>query len=206
MHCTSPRARAGFRILAASRLPGAEPAPIIVCISSTKRMISLCFLSSSMSLRRRSSNCPRYCVPATMAAMSSATMRFPASTRGALPPAMRCARPSTTALLPTPGSPMRIGLFFLRRQSICTIRSVSRSRPTTGSNPPLAAMAVRSVPKWSMTGVSVFSLVRVPAGCWLPAALPADAKSSGGMSSASSLSMPNVLLGSSTPRRSQTFS
>ena len=34
MHCSSPRARAGFRMLAASMAPSAAPAPIRVCTSS----------------------------------------------------------------------------------------------------------------------------------------------------------------------------
>ena len=34
---------------------------------------------------------------------------------GAFPLAMSCASPSTMAVLPTPGSPMSTGLFFLRR-------------------------------------------------------------------------------------------
>jgi hypothetical protein len=53
------------------------------------------------------------------------------------------------ALLPTPASPIRIGLFFLRRERICTTRSISRSRPITGSILPSRAMRVRSVPNRS---------------------------------------------------------
>src|SRR5947209_5610110 len=45
---------------------------------------------------------------------------------------MRWARPSTTAVLPTPGSPTSTGLFFVRRERICMIRSISVSRPTHG--------------------------------------------------------------------------
>ena len=45
---------------------------------------------------------------------------------------MRWARPSTTAVLPTPGSPMSTGLFLVRRERICMIRSISVSRPTHG--------------------------------------------------------------------------
>jgi hypothetical protein len=62
---------------------------------------------------------------------------------------MRCARPSTTAVLPTPGSPMSTGLFFVRRERICMIRSISFSRPTTGSSLPSAASLVRLRPNWS---------------------------------------------------------
>src|SRR5881227_2025354 len=52
---------------------------------------------------------------------------------------MRWARPSTMAVLPTPGSPIRTGLFFWRRARICMIRSISVCRPTTGSSLPACA-------------------------------------------------------------------
>ena len=66
----------------------------------------------------RSSNCPRYLVPATKAAKSSEITRLSKSTRDTLRCTMRSASPSTIAVLPTPGSPIRMGLFFLRRESI----------------------------------------------------------------------------------------
>ncbi len=40
--------------------------------------------------------------------------------------------PSTMAVFPTPGSPMRTGLFFVRRDSTCITRRTSSSRPMTG--------------------------------------------------------------------------
>src|SRR4249919_1626867 len=52
---------------------------------------------------------------------------------------MSWARPSTTAVLPTPGSPIRTGLFFVRRESTCMTRSISFSRPMTGSSFPSRA-------------------------------------------------------------------
>ena len=63
--------------------------------------------------------------------------------------------PSTMADLPTPGSPIKIGLFFLRRLNICASRSISFTRPTTGSSFPSSAAFVMSVPKLSSTGVSL---------------------------------------------------
>ena len=57
---------------------------------------------------------------------------------------MRCASPSTMAVLPTPGSPMSTGLFFVRRHRICTTRSSSASRPTSGSSWLSSADCVRS--------------------------------------------------------------
>ena len=56
------------------------------------------------------------------------------------------ARPSTMAVLPTPGSPMSTGLFFVRRDSTWMTRRISSSRPMTGSSLPLRASSVRSRP------------------------------------------------------------
>jgi hypothetical protein len=49
---------------------------------------------------------------------------------------MRCARPSAIAVLPTPGSPISTGLFFVRRESTWIVRRISSSRPITGSSFP----------------------------------------------------------------------
>ena len=51
---------------------------------------------------------------------------------------MRCASPSTIAVLPTPGSPISTGLFFVRRLSTWMTRRISSSRPITGSSLPAA--------------------------------------------------------------------
>ena len=64
---------------------------------------------------------------------------------------MACASPSTTAVLPTPGSPISTGLFLVRRLSTCITRSISFSRPMTGSSLPSIAAAVRLRPNWSST-------------------------------------------------------
>ena len=68
---------------------------------------------------------------------------------GTSPATMRWARPSTIAVLPTPGSPMSTGLFLVRRESTCTTRRISVSRPITGSSLPLRAASVRSVEYFS---------------------------------------------------------
>ncbi len=154
MHWSSPRARAGFSMLAASIEPWAFPAPTMVCISSIKRITSLFFESSVRIALMRSSNSPRYLVPATIEAMSSATTRLLNRTRGTWRWIMRRARPSTMADFPTPGSPMRTGLFFLRRLRIWARRSISVSRPTTGSRRPSWAARVMSWPNLSSMGVS----------------------------------------------------
>ena len=68
------------------------------------------------------------------------------------------ASPSAIADFPTPGSPIKSGLFFLRRLKIWETRSISFSRPTTGSNFPSSAISVKSLPKLSKTGVLDFLL------------------------------------------------
>ena len=68
---------------------------------------------------------------------------------------MRWANPSTMAVLPTPGSPINTGLFLVRRDSTCITRSISRSRPMTGSSLDSRASWVRLRPNWSRTGEPV---------------------------------------------------
>jgi len=75
--------------------------------------------ASEISLRTafsRSSNSPRYFEPAISPPMSSAITRRSRRESGMSPATMRWARPSTIAVLPTPGSPIRTGLFFVRRE------------------------------------------------------------------------------------------
>ena len=59
---------------------------------------------------------------------------------GTSPSTMRRARPSTMAVLPTPGSPISTGLFFVRRDSTWITRRISSSRPMTGSSLPSRAV------------------------------------------------------------------
>ena len=141
-----PRERLGFRMLAASIAPSALPAPTMVCTSSTKRMTSPESESSFTMRRSRSSNSPRYLVPATRFAVLSWMMRFSLRGSGAAPDAIFWASPSTMAVLPTPGSPIRTGLLFVRRHSAWMTRRISRSRPMTGSSSPSRAFRVRSTP------------------------------------------------------------
>ena len=51
--------------------------------------------------------------------------------------------PSAMAVLPTPASPTRIGLFLVRRERICNTRRISSSRPITGSSLPERACSLR---------------------------------------------------------------
>ena len=56
------------------------------------------------------------------------------------------AKPSAIAVLPTPGSPTKIGLFFERRVRICSVLRISSSRPITGSSFPLRAISFKFFP------------------------------------------------------------
>ena len=115
---SSPRASIGLSMFAASTAPSAAPAPTIVCSSSMKRMVrpSDALISASTAFSR-SSNSPRYLEPARSAPTSSAHTRRPRRLSGTSPEAIRWARPSTIAVLPTPGSPISTGLFLVRRLS-----------------------------------------------------------------------------------------
>mmetsp|Transcript_5753 Transcript_5753/g.18084 ORF Transcript_5753/g.18084 Transcript_5753/m.18084 type:complete len:218 (+) Transcript_5753:1760-2413(+) len=145
MQCSSPRARAGLSMLLASIAPSPAPAPTRVCSSSMKRMTFP--LASTVSLSTplsRSSNSPRYLAPAMSVPRSSEYTVLSLTLSGTSPLTMRCAMPSTMAVLPTPGSPMRTGLFLVRREMTCTVRRMISSRPMTGSRRPSRASCVRS--------------------------------------------------------------
>ena len=147
IHWTWPRANAGFKILEAS------PAPTRVWISSIK-MITLGFsLSSSTIIFILSSNSPRYFVPATMVLILRETIRLLNNVLATFLSTIRWAMASTNAVLPTPGSPKIIGLFFFLRERTWQIRWISLSLPIIGSNLPSAAILVRSSPNWSIIGV-----------------------------------------------------
>ncbi len=157
MHWISPRLRAGLSMFEASIAPSAPPAPTMVCNSSMKMMMSGFSRISAMICLRRSSNWPRYLVPATTLARSRVMISLSRSRLGTLFCTMREAKPSTMAVLPTPGSPISTGLFFLRRLRIWITRSISRSRPMVGSRPPCLAISVMLRPNCSRTGLSFFS-------------------------------------------------
>mmetsp|Transcript_115187 Transcript_115187/g.199880 ORF Transcript_115187/g.199880 Transcript_115187/m.199880 type:complete len:328 (+) Transcript_115187:1191-2174(+) len=144
MHCSSPRARAGFIRFAASMAPSAEPAPTSVWISSMKRIMSSDLVTSSIISLSLCSNSPRYLVSETSNPSSSESTLLPFSRTGTLSSTMSCARPSAIAVLPTPGSPMSTGLFLRRRQRICIARCTSSSRPINGSSCPSRAFCVKS--------------------------------------------------------------
>ena len=145
--CSSPRASIGFSMFDASIDPSDAPAPTTVCSSSMNRITLPCASVISLSTAlSRSSNSPRYFAPAMSEPMSSATMRLFLSPSGTSPRSMRLASPSTMAVLPTPGSPIRTGLFLVRRDRTWITRRISSSRPITGSSFFSCASLVRSRP------------------------------------------------------------
>ena len=133
----SPRASMGFNKLPASIEPSRPPAPTTVWTSSIKRIICPSeFVTSFITDRSLSSNSPRYFAPAIKLPISKEiNCRF-FNDSGTSPLIMRWANPSAIAVLPTPGSPIKTGLFLERRESTWITRRISSSRPITGSNFP----------------------------------------------------------------------
>ena len=133
----SPRANAGLSKFDASIAPSALPAPTRVCISSMNKTTSPAAAVTSDRIDfRRSSNSPRYFAPAINAPISSDKRRLLRRLSGTSPLMIRRASPSAMAVLPTPGSPIRTGLFFVRRDNTCIARRISSSRPMIGSMRP----------------------------------------------------------------------
>ena len=94
---------------------------------------------------KRSSNSPRYLAPAINAPISNDKTRLLRKPSGTSRLTIRCANPSTIAVLPTPGSPISTGLFLVRRCNTCIVRRISSSRPMTGSSLPCSALSVKSM-------------------------------------------------------------
>ena len=160
----SPLASIGLSIFPASMAPSVFPAPTIVCSSSIKRMTlpSLFFTSSSTAFSR-SSNSPRYLAPATSAPISKEKIVFSFKPSGTSPRTILCASPSTTAVLPTPGSPISTGLFFVFLDKMRIVFRISASRPMTGSSFCSLALSTRSEPylfnvSYVLSGLSLVTL------------------------------------------------
>ena len=135
IQCSSPLARSGFNRFPASMEPSVFPAPTILWISSIKRIISPSdFLTSSRTAFSLSSNSPLYFAPAMRDPISSAKIFLFFKDSGTSPFAIRCASPSTAAVFPTPGSPIKQGLFFCFRERIRIMFRISSSLPIMGSN------------------------------------------------------------------------
>ena len=98
-----------------------------------------------------SSNSPRNLAPATNAPISSSNIDLSFKEVGTSLATIRLANPSIIAVLPTPGSPIRTGLFLVLRDNILMIRLISSSRPITGSILPSRASLTTSRPYFSNT-------------------------------------------------------
>ena len=133
--CSSPRASAGLSMFPADIAPSAPPAPTTVC-SSSMNMISssLCVADLVDDLLQAFLEVPAVPASRRPARRGPARRRAVAQRAGTSPSTIRCAMPSTIAVLPTPGSPIRTGLFFVRRDSTSIVCSISSSRPITGSS------------------------------------------------------------------------
>ncbi len=90
-------------MLEASIAPSAPPAPTIVCSSSMKMIVSGDSRISFMMFLRRSSNCPRYFVPATTLARSRVISRWLRSSSGTFPSTICCGQPLDDGGLPDAG-------------------------------------------------------------------------------------------------------
>ncbi len=147
---SSPLASIGFNIFPASIAPSVLPAPTIVWSSSINKIICpLLFFTSSNTAFRRSSNSPRYFAPATKAPISKANIFLSFSPSGTSPLTILWAKPSTAAVFPTPGSPIKTGLFFVFLDNILTIFRISPSLPITGSSFWFLALSTKSCPYFS---------------------------------------------------------
>ena len=143
---SSPRASAGLRMFEASIAPDVRPAPTSVWISSMNKMISPSLSTTSFTTPfRRSSNSPWYLAPAIRAPISKEYTVLLFRFSGTSLSTIFWAMPSDMAVLPTPGSPTRIGLFFVLRLRIWRTRRISSSLPITGSNLPCDAMSFKLI-------------------------------------------------------------
>ena len=92
-------------------------------------------------------------MPAINEPRSRETTRLSCKVSGTSRSMISWANPSTIAVLPTPGSPIRTGLFLVRRLRIWTTRSISLARPMIGSSLSSTAIWVRSRLNSSKVGV-----------------------------------------------------
>ena len=160
-----------------------------VWASSMNRMIGRGDdFTSSMTDFKRFSNSPLTPAPACNSPRSSVRRVTALSGSGTSPAAIRNASPSTTAVLPTPADPVRIGLFCRRRVRMSMVRRISASRPTTGSILPASARSVRLTVNWSRLGV----FDGAPAGAPGAAGVPSPAAPPRGLSNSSPVRPPRT--------------
>ena len=123
---------------------------MMVWISSINKTA---FLSSSNSFNKvlkRFSKSPLYLVPARSAPISKENIVASARNSGTFSLTIKTAKPSAIAVLPTPASPTKSGLFFLRRLNTWSALSSSLSRPIRVSILPLIASSLRLTEKFSI--------------------------------------------------------
>ena len=147
IQCNSPLARSGLIKLPASIAPSVLPAPTIVWISSINSInLPSLFWTSLSTAFNLSSNSPLYLAPAINEPISNENITLSFNPSGTSPLTILCARPSTIAVLPTPGSPIKTGLFLVLLESILTVLLISSSLPITGSNLWLLTNSFKLVP------------------------------------------------------------
>jgi len=146
----------------------------------------------------RSSNSPRNFAPASMPPRSRESTRMPRMDSGTAPLAIRSAMASATADLPTPGSPIRIGLFFFFRPRISNTRRTSASRPMTGSSSPRSAEADKSTVNWRRSLPNLSGTGSLTAALTGLLALPEVEAGVGGGEPSPEARLPNIGLKSSS--------
>ena len=148
----SPLASIGFNRFPASIAPSVLPAPTIVWISSINRIISPFESSTSFKTAfKRSSNSPLNLAPAIRDPISNEKTFLFFKESGTSPFKILWANPSAIAVFPTPGSPIRTGLFLVLLEIICIVLLISPSLPIIGSIFPFLASSTRSLPYFSKT-------------------------------------------------------
>ncbi len=144
MHGNSPRENASFSSDAISSAASPTNSWWISSKNSTTRP-----LAASTSLRSapmRDASAPRTPVPATSSLTGICTITRSSSDSTSSAAAMRCARPRTMLVLPTPAMPTKHGLLPSRLARTSSACSITASRPTTGSSSPRAAARVKFRP------------------------------------------------------------
>ena len=146
IHLNFPLAKAGFNKLAASFCPAVPPAPINVWASSINKITGTSeFCTSSIICFSLFSNSPFILAPACKSPISRLLNTVPFKQSGTSPFASLHAKPSTAAVLPTPASPVIIGLFWRLRISISISFLISLSLPTISSILPVRACSTISI-------------------------------------------------------------
>ena len=114
-----------------------------------KMILPSLFFTSFKTAFNRSSNSPRNFAPAIKAPISKEKMVLSFKFSGTSLRTIRCANPSTIAVLPTPGSPIKTGLFLVFLDKIRITSRISSSRPMIGSCFPAFTCCTKSTPCFS---------------------------------------------------------